>query len=238
MHTPSGKSKGCLPRRSRFGDVCKLFRDEIPVIPRSNWTQIIQTYQPNLRPHVHDIFDQNGEGSCAAESATQALQICRSISGQAFVQLNPWSVYYYTKIGSGGSTLDDNLEHLRDRGAAPMSVWPRSKGVSPLPPDVREIAMQYRISEFFDIGSEEEAGTALLCGFSVVFGWDGHSCVFTRLINDRGDCEYANSWDESWGDEGFGKLNLRDVYWGYGMFAYRTPIFTQQQTPGPSPRTS
>jgi len=220
---PPGKATGLLPRRSRPGTVCAMFRDEIEIIPRADWGDLIP-HQAGLRPHVHHVFDQDGEGSCAAESATGALQIIRSVSGQPFVKLNPWSVYAYTKIGGGGSAIDDNLVHLRQHGAAPMELWPRSRGVRRLPDDVAEVALQYRLDEFFELDSAEEAGTALLKGFAVVFGWQGHSCCFTRLLSAGGTCEYLNSWHESWGDGGFGTLNLSSVYWGYGMFAYRTPI--------------
>ncbi len=220
---PNGKATGLLPSRGVFGDSCPLFADEIEVIPREHWAELIPQ-QPGLRPHVHHVFDQDGEGSCASESATGALQIIRTVAGQSFVKLNPWSVYAYTKIGGGGSTLDDNMRHLRDHGVAPMSIWPRSEGVRRLPADVAAIAKQYRLDEFYELGSELEAGTALLKGFPVAFGWNGHSCCFTRLLDDRGNAEYLNSWHESWGDQGFGRLNLREVYWGYRMFAYRTPI--------------
>ena len=98
--------------------------------------------------------------------------------------------------------------------------------MSPLPPEVRAVARKYRLREFWDIGSIEEAATCLLSGFAFVFGWDGHSCVGTELLNEQGDFLYANSWDESWGDNGFGTLNLSAVWLQYGAFGYRTPLWS------------
>jgi hypothetical protein len=216
---PDGKATGCLPRQSRFGQRCPIFREEIDVIPRVEWGEWIGRI--TLRPFVKVIFDQNGEGSCAAESANGGLQVVRAWEGQTHVTFNPWFTYYHTKIGGGGSTLDDNLVHLRDVGACPMTVWPRSRGVSRPSAEAYQAALNYRMDEFFDIDSQEECGTALLLGMPVVFGWQGHSCFMTKLIDEQ-TAEYANSWAPSWGDEGFGQVRLSAVNFSYGMFAYRT----------------
>jgi hypothetical protein len=86
-----------------------------------------------------------------------------------------------------------------------------------------EAARDYRIDEFFDIGNINELGTALIKGYPVVFGWSGHSCIFVDLL-DKNTAVYANSWDSSWGDDGFGTLRLSSVNFGYGAFAIRSTI--------------
>jgi len=227
---PPGKRTGCLPRRSKFGEVCQPFADAIEVIPRKHWPELIGTV--SLRPKVPMIFDQDGVGSCATESATQAVQVCRALSGLPFEQLNPWFVYHTTSGGRDqGSNIDDNLVFLREHGVAPESVWPRSKGWRAAPSrEASEAAKKYRIDEFFDIASWEEFGTALLSGFSVCFGYSGHSVLAVELL-DTDRLLYANSWDDSWGDEGYGTLRSSSVHWGYGAWAVRSVVVPDISAP-------
>jgi hypothetical protein len=217
---PDGKATGCNPRITQYGECCKLLADEIEIIPRDKWGGLIG--QVNLRPFVNQILDQNGYGSCATESTTQGVQIARAVAGAPFVLLNPLSIYRVTSGGSDrGSSIDENLQFARDHGILPESYWPRSKGWRAAPPaDWKSVAANYRIDEFFDVGTVEELGTALLRGFPVVFGWQGHSVIATRLLSAT-MFEYANSWGD-WGDEGFGTLSLDSVNWGYGAFAVKT----------------
>lgn len=218
---PDGKKTGCLLRNTRPGDLCSLFGEKINVIPAAEWPELIGSVE--LRSCVTKIKDQDGVGSCATESTTQAVEIVRRFEGQEFVELNPWSIYWYTSGGrDSGSSIDENLAYVREKGIAPESAWPRSKGWKSRPSaEAMEAALQYRIDEFYDVTSIAEAGTALLLGFPVVFGWSGHSCVLTQLLNTT-TAEYANSWAPTWGDNGFGQVRLSSINFGYGMFALRT----------------
>lgn len=221
---PPGKKFGIvLPRVSRYGQVCGLLSEHIDVIPKEEWAGLIPE-APNLRSHVDDILDQDGVGSCATEATAQSVMILRSWQNQQHVDLNPWSIYCFTSGGwDQGSNIDTNLVQARDVGILPTSIWPRSKGWRTKPPRalLEAEAVKYRIDEFYDLGTVAEVGTALLLGFPVVFGWKGHSCVLDRLL-DPETAEYANSWDESWGDDGFGTIKLRSINFGYGLFAVRT----------------
>jgi len=218
---PPGKASGCLPRKSKFGDVCKVFSEEIEVIPIAHWDELIG--EVSLRLDVPIIFDQDGVGSCATESATQSVQVVREVNGLEFVELNPWFVYHTTSEGSdSGSSIDDNLVFIRKNGVAPVSVWPRSKGWKAEPSDeAKKEALKYRIDEFYDIATWEEFGSALLMGFPVVFGYSGHSVLAVELLS-KNKLLYANSWDESWGDKGFGILSSSSIHWGYGAWATRS----------------
>ena len=84
-----------------------------------------------------------------------------------------------------------------------------------------EVASKYRIDEFYDISNVAEFATALLLGMPVEWGWSGHAVYAVDLI-DKNTFRYANSWDESWGDDGFGTLSLRSINWGYGAWAIRS----------------
>lgn len=218
---PAGKKAGCLPRASKPGYYCSLFEDKVPVIDPSDWTSIIGEVE--LRSFVRKIKDQNGVGSCATESTSQAVEMVRNWESQDWVELNPWSLYYFSSGGQdNGSSIDTNLKLARDQGICPESIWPRSKGWQAKPSaDAMEAAKLYTIQEFYDITTIAEFGTALLLGFPVVFGWSGHSVVATQLLTTT-TFEYANSWAPSWGDQGFGTLRLSSVNFNYGAFAVRT----------------
>lgn len=219
---PPDRATGCLPRVSRPGEWCSLAAEAIGVIPVEEWAGLIPD-APNLRQRVNKIKDQDGVGSCATESTTQATEITRDMSGQPWVELNPWFIYHTSSGGrDSGSSVDANLRFVREKGIAPESVWPRSKGWRAKPSaEAYEAALSYRIEEFYDIQNTTEIGSALLKGFPVVFGWSGHSCVLTRLLTPT-QAEYANSWG-NWGDQGFGKINLRSINFGYGAWALRVP---------------
>jgi len=226
---PSGKAKGCLPRVSEPGEWCPLARERIDTIPENDWPDYMRGI--DLRLHVNQVKDQDGVGSCATESTAQAVEIARDLMGWEWVQLNPWFIYHHTSHGrDAGSSIDENLRFARERGIAPESVWPRSQGWRAEPSDeAYEAARAYRILEFYDITNTRELGSALLLGFPVVFGWDGHSVVYTSMVDPRTG-EYCNSWSPSWGDQGFGRLPFDRVIWAYGAFAVRLAKFSRDLT--------
>ncbi len=212
----------CLPRESLPGGYADPLGDRIDVIPRNDWGDLIG--QVERSSDVKHIYSQGRVGSCATESTSQALAVVRVASGLDPVVYNPWSIYWKTSGGRDrGSSIDANLRYARDVGILPADVWPRSRGWSTKPPDdlLNTVAINNRIDEFYDVQTLDELGTALLLGWPVVFGWSGHSCVFTELLS-RSEAVYANSWGASWNGNGFGRLALSRINWGYGCWAVRT----------------
>ena len=230
---PLGFKLGCNRRKSRFGQVCKTAEDGIETIPRDQWNELIGLV--SLRNNVHVVLDQGSAGSCATESTTQGVMIVRDVARLPFELLNPWSIYHFTSGGrDNGSSIDENLVHARDYGVLSESYWPRSKGWKADPPsDWKAHAAPFQIDEFFDIATEEELGSAVLKGYAVVFGSSGHSCIITSLLSDS-KAAYCNSWDESWGDHGYGTIALRSINWSYGSFAIRLAT-SDGGTPVPPP---
>jgi len=227
---PDGKKTGCNVRSSKPGQWCPLFGEKVPTIPVGEWDDLIGEVE--LRSSVTNVKDQDGVGSCATEATSQAVEIVRKLEGQEYVQLNPWSIYATTSGGRDqGSSIDENLLFVQAHGICPESVWPRSRGWSAKPSvEAVEIAKQYKIEEFYDISTVVEVGTALLLGFPVVFGWNGHSCVLTQLKSTT-VAEYCNSWAPSWGDQGFGTIKLSSINWSYGAFAVRTATINAKVQP-------
>jgi len=222
---PDGKVTGCLPRTTRFGECCSPMSDRIHVIEDDDAIKAL-IGKISLRPFIEHVFDQDGVGSCAAEGSTQPVQLMMAWNGRTVPKLSPWSVYCFTCDGRDqGSSIDDNLVHIRDVGVLTMETWPRSKGWNRKPPEslLADEAAKYRIDEFFDIGSIAEVRTALVLGYPVTYGWKGHCCLLVEL-KDLDTAFYLNSWGEDWGDHGVGEIKLREIDFRYGAFAVRSVV--------------
>jgi hypothetical protein len=103
-------------------------------------------------------------------------------------------------------------------------VWPRDKGWRKNPSDEADTAaLEYKGMEWFDISSTDEFGTALLKGFPVVWGSAGHAKCAVELLSTS-EFSYLNSWDPTWGDQGFGTERLSAIEWGYGAWALRSTV--------------
>ena len=226
---PPGKRIGCLPRISTPGSWCPLAEEHIEAIPREQWPELFG----KLRNRDIELLvnDQNGVGSCATESSSKAVEFARIVSGQEYIALNPWSVYHFTSHGSDrGSSIDENLRHIREHGVCPEYLWPRSKGWRTKPSNAAmEAANHYRIEEFYDVQTIDGFVSCLLSGFPVVFGYriggGGHSVLAMDAI-DASRFLMLNSWGSDWGDSGFGKLLYSQIYWGFGAWALRVPTFS------------
>jgi len=228
---PDWVKPGCLPRKTQFGKLkgVPAFRESIEVIPKKDWPELIPK-QPGIRfcvPEPEGVYNQGQVGSCACESGSQALSIVRVFCGQPWLLFNPYGIYGRVNGGvDAGSSLDDVAAFLRKYGAFPESVWPRSKGWRAEPTDeAYEAAYSYRLLESYDIGSAEEAVTALLLGMPVHYGSNGHAKCFVRVLTPEKGL-YVNSWGSDWGDGGFGTERFANIWWQYGAFAYRTAVDT------------
>lgn len=248
---PNDFKPGLLPRKTNFGQLkgVPIFREKIQVIPQNEQRELLKQVI-GLRQYVGDIFNQDGIGSCAAESSVQGVSICRLYSGQEFVQFNPWFTYGrpaahgYPGGTSGGrdqgSTIDDNIKDLMEIGACPTSVFPRYDSNGNIinqwnktpPVEAYEEAAKYKLLEVFDLSTVDEMRTALLLGMPVIYGSDGHAKCYVKIL-DMETGLYANSWNESWGDEGFGTEKFNNVLIQYGAFALRVAMDSDTSPPEP-----
>ncbi len=218
---PDGYKPGCLPRRSRPGELCPMAADRIKIVPSSDWAAAAAELGDNLRKHVPVVLDQNGYGSCACEATAGAIMLARAVQGLPFVQLNPLFIYRTTSGGSdSGSSIDDDLAFARDHGCASEAVWPRSNGFRTKPsPEAVEDALKYRIDEFFDIANVNEFVSSELDAWAVVHGAQGHAIL---AVQHMGTFPLIlNSWGQ-WEDGGFGRwASYNAIQWSYGAFAVR-----------------
>jgi len=225
---PPGRKKGLILRPPRL-NVVPTLREAFDVIPVSEWSKYLQVKKPvDLERCVWTTLDQDGIGSCAAESPTGIVMCLRELMGLPRVKLNPWSIYWYTSGGfDRGSTLEDNLEYILRYGIAPMDVWPRSMGWNTEPSEeAKREALKYRLLEYYLVTDWEEFGTALLRGWPVYFGYDAHAVFATQLLSET-MLEFKNSWGEEWGRNGFGTLHKSRIQLGFGAYAFRSVVWSK-----------
>jgi hypothetical protein len=220
---PAPFKPGCLARKTLCGSRFPLAEEQIEIIPSSQWASYVG--QISLRPYVKTVLNQGSVGSCACEATAQAVMIARAFAFPTLphVELNPWFIYQETSGGRDrGSSIDENLAFAMEYGIAPVSVWPRSKGWNARPTkEAYEAAKEFRIKEVFDIATVNGMVSALLKGFPVVYGSNGHAVTKVEHLNDREGLD-INSWGTGWGSGGFGTwATYRAVNWQYGAFAVR-----------------
>lgn len=223
MRLPPGYRRGLKKDTpSRVADRCEPVTEAIDLIPRDYWDDLAASqWHESKDEWVRFILDQDGVGSCAAESKDGATQAIACRQGEPMVYPNPWATYHFTSGGvDRGSVIGDNLEFARDDGCIPEEIWPRSKGWKARPsPRALEIAGFFRLREFYHVRNVDEFVSALLQGYIVHAGYDGHAVYFTRYLG-KGRLRFPNSWG-NWGDNGFGTLATSKIYFGYGAYAYR-----------------
>jgi hypothetical protein len=217
---------GCLPRSSKPGERFPMAADHIKLVPKSDWDLAAAEIDDDLRVKVPTVLNQGQYGACACAASTGALMLARAIQGWDFVPLNMLFMYHTTSHGSdSGSKIDEDLEFARDNGIASEAIWPFSKGFKATPsPEAVEDALKYRIVEAYDITNVNEFVSALLTGFAVVFGSQGHAVLAVQYTKDYP--LILNSWN-GWGENnsGFGRwCSWNAINWGYGAWAIRLAL--------------
>jgi hypothetical protein len=228
MKFPAGRKRGVRPEPIRNGyrlrGIESIRRISNLIIPDQFWDELCQTAAHKYQREriAKPIYDQNSTGSCAAESANGGLNAIASRMGQPLVLFNPLFVYHTTSGGrDNGSVIGDNVNFLLENGACPEEIWPRHKGFRAKPSsEAYEIAEFFKLLEAFYVETVAEFVSALLKDYVIHFGYSGHAVLADRYLG-KGRIEYKNSWG-NWGDEGFGTLSTRNIYFPYGAYAYQT----------------
>ncbi|WP_455387608.1 hypothetical protein [Petrachloros mirabilis] len=229
---PPGKRTGLKWDTAVQRDRCRSIRkaDGFELIDEKHWNELADTGHHKARDKFFRYtLDQNGTGSCAAESENGCKAACDAKSRQPEVFYNPLFSYHTTSGGrDGGSAIGDNLDHCLTVGCCPEEIWPRSKGFRATPSSqAYEIAGFFKGREYYVIETKQEFVSSLFGGFFNHFGYliggGGHAVSGCRYLKN-GKFRFKNSWAVTWGDNGFGELNLSQIYWPFGAYAYRDVV--------------
>lgn len=211
-----GYQTGCLGYEGEEVLMAAPFGDAVPLVPRSQWKglcQQIETTKSSGAYLVTRIYDQGQEGSCVANAAAQAHEICQSLQF-GHRQVVPLSaISLYKRIGSSpnsGSYVSSALRELCSRGILPLATednrrrfahtMPNTGFYQPFPSGWEQTASHFRIHEYYRTWSVDELISALLLGFPVIVGRRGHAICYVQPFY-RNDCLYVlyvNSWGK-WG---------------------------------------
>jgi hypothetical protein len=169
---------------------------------------------------VTDILNQKNEGSCVGNAVTQALMVIlhKQYGKTRGIRLSAISIYKQIGRSAGsGAMVSDAMTAVEKTGILPLDtpenrekfgdhVMPATGFSTRFPDGWKETAAKFRGFEFLVIRSVAALLTALCKGYPVVAGREGHSICYLRPMrrNGRRVVKFANSWNETWGDEGFG----------------------------------
>ncbi|MGE4340693.1 MAG: hypothetical protein AB7E55_32790 [Pigmentiphaga sp.] len=229
LQIPSGAATGCLPRTSKFGEVCSIAREKIAIIDPADWDAEL-TKLPggiiDMSDCVGEIYNQNGYGSCAFESTTKAIEVVGRFTGYDMPTLNAWFGYGIAVGWRGGArvgtNIDENITRLNKLGAASIDVWPRSKGHNAKPSaEAYADALRYRTLEWLDCENIAEVGSCLFKRHPVAIGWASHSELIVGLLPGR-IVRVVGSYGSNWRNNGYHDEPISRIDFRYGAIALRT----------------
>ena len=221
---------GNIPEQPKFGSICGIFEEHFKelVVPRSDWDSLANELQPNYSRRKAYQYDQDGEGTCTSNATSGAFAYvwAKQFGRENVILPSPPTIYMYCSNGPNqGSTTSCNLKRIRDYGCLPIGIERnkdvmRKLGLDPshvcdavgwnkprkLPPGAMDdTAKNFRLDEFYEIGSLDGFFGALFHGFSIMYGRAGHAIHGVDPVkrNNTWYCKYDNSWG-NWGESGFG----------------------------------
>ena len=121
---------------------------------------------------------------------------------------------------AGHNSQKDIFSHtLHETSGRTEDWWPTSGWVNPrqLPEGWEDTAKHFKALEVYTIPSEEAHASALLRGWAVTNGRQGHSICHVKLVKDSG--RYLSRYKDSYGPGSFRYDSMR--LWG-GGFAIRS----------------
>jgi len=232
---PPSKAKLAKPKGGKWKDSGN------PTIPRAQWREISRR---NLFPADQWIYDQDGIGSCVGNGSTGALRRVRYLSGMSDVRLAPGCTYAQINGGRDqGAVISDSLTALQKTGTITSKTLGGDEKpfyLKQLPAGWQQEAARFKIEEAFHCETFDEIGSALQCGFIVVYGIQvgnnfnsftgegvagvssgpGNHCMMAdgmhKLSNGQWALDNVNSWGTTWGPWKNGRCYLVEGHFQHG----------------------
>lgn len=157
---------GCNRRTALPGRLFRTFNEAIPIIPQADLHDSSDTHL------AWDLLDQNGYGACVGACEVLIIETLREMAGLPRVKLS-WG-HAYGLINRGrdqGATLAHAMHAALTIGVCDTScVEADNWHAADWPPDWRDNARQYRITECWDCPTLPHALTAAFRHTPVVAG--------------------------------------------------------------------
>lgn len=146
---------------------------------------------------------QGNTSQCWAHSVVNPMRLIRALNGQPPVDLTASSVGQRINGGDGGGWSGQAMEFICEKGVVPTSLWPENTfGRNRVTPEAEKAAMDYRVTEFWDLQTWDELMSALLThGTGASGGWNhlGHAMGIIAVVIVDGVLA-IRVWD-SYGDD-------------------------------------
>lgn len=226
----NGGLRGTEPRDYAANPYC-FSAATVPLtdlIPESEWRERIIDMEKSktdletlIKQGGYKIKSQKSTNFCWAYGTVSTVEATRAVNGLPYVSLSPAHIACKIKgFRNVGGWSGEALDYLVDYGCCEERLWPNATISRRY--DTREVAenaLNYRVVEWNDLKGRnfKETMTCLLNRRPVSAGfmfWR-HLVMLVRpvILNDSTGhwsewlgIKLANSWDTSWGDEGYGIL--------------------------------
>lgn len=191
------------------------------IIPMDQWDERIEEQERTESTLYHmirrvglKVKNQGQTNYCWAFSATWATEIIRVKQNQPYRELSATSVAClvknYRNVGGWG---DEALDFISNVGPTLVSLWPERQLQKTFDnPESRAAREQNRVTKWWKPRTLLEYGSALLRRIPVSGGHNfwRHQVTHVRLVKRDGRQRYGglfgNSWDVTYGDDGYGVL--------------------------------
>jgi len=228
----------------------RFAEDVISVLSESEQRAIAERLEAEgggLDRLVTRIYNQSNEGSCVANMAGQMHEVLQAAAFGKSAVIPLSAISLYKRIGrspGSGAMVEDALDEGTSRGILPLNTdankqrfphtMPHTGFYTAFPSGWEATAKLFAYSERLIVQSEAGLRSALLKGFPVGVGREGHSILYLRPVwkNDRWYTLYVNSWDTSWGQAmhghagGFGldssSQTSKSSGWAYAVRSIRS----------------
>lgn len=205
---------------SRFGS--GNFEDEYPqlMLTKERRHALARERQASFRADTRKIYSQSNSSACVGFGSAQCLEtsIVRQHGHKNWVPLS--GMWVYSGIGrsySSGAYIPDGMNEIAENGACPLATdlnidkgfttWALLNFDRTRPTETFVQAKEFRVTKYAVARGEDAIESALAQGFCGIVGRERHCVPYTYLdFDSKGNpfAAYANSWDVTWGDQGFG----------------------------------